>query len=143
MVKKKATKEMINLMINTFKNGVADTRKEVFEIYFGINNEYQFDLDSESEFENSNALIKDFIRYVGTEDKVYLGVEEQSNILKVIDTLTKYNSKQKALELLKYSQGEVANLEWLNAEEEMYYINQLSMPILEYAIKKYININFE
>ena len=36
MKKKKIKKEMINLMINTFKNGVADTRKELFEIYFAF-----------------------------------------------------------------------------------------------------------
>lgn len=143
MAKKIATKEMINLMINTFKNGVNDTRKDLFEIYFGINNEYQLDLESEAEFSNSQALLAEFIRYVGTEDKVYLSVEERFYILKVIDILNRYNSKEKAFELLKYSQGDVANLEWLNGEEEMYFINHLPMPILEFTIKKYININFE
>lgn len=150
MVKKIATKEVINSMINEFKNGVKDTRKDLFEIYFGINNDYELDLESVSEFEDSKALISDFLKSisvfidgVGMNDKEYLRAEEKFIINTVTDILNKYNSKEKAIELLKYSQGEVANLEWLNGEEEMYYINYLSMPILKFTIKNYIRNNFE
>lgn len=149
-MKKLIKKEVINSMINDFKNGVKDTRRDLFEIYFGVNDEYEFDLDSESEYDNSMALIVDFLKSiatyiegVGMNDKEYLRAEEKYVINAVSDILKKYNSKEKAIELLKYSKGEEANLEWLNSEEDIININYLPMPILEFAIKNYINDNFK
>lgn len=150
MGKRILTAEEINSMINDFKNGVNDTRKDLFEIYFGVSNDYEINLESVTEFERCKDLISDFLKSiatyidgVGMNDKEYLRAEEKFIINAVTDILNKYNSKEKAIELLKYSQGEAVNLEWLNGEEENYYINYLAMPILEFTIKNYIYNNFE